>query len=79
MTQQACELPQKALSLTEEERAELAGSLLESLNAGVDEAAGAERNQEIARRVEDLDSGKVKNVPWDTVRLRIASKLTHGK
>jgi putative addiction module component (TIGR02574 family) len=79
MTQQASELLQKALSLSEEERAELAGSLLESLDAGVDEAAEAAWNREIARRIEDLDSGKVKTVPWDTVRSRISSKLTHGK
>jgi putative addiction module component (TIGR02574 family) len=79
MTQQASELLQKALSLSEEERAELAGSLLESLDAGVDEAAEAAWNQEIARRIEDLDSGKVKTVPWDTIRVKISSKLTHGK
>jgi hypothetical protein len=44
MTQQASELLQKALSLSEEERAELAGSLIESLDAGVDEAAVYFRN-----------------------------------
>jgi hypothetical protein len=41
MTQQASELLQKALSLSEEERAEFAGSLIESLDATVDEAAEA--------------------------------------
>jgi putative addiction module component (TIGR02574 family) len=79
MTQQASELLQKALSLSEEERAELAGSLLESLDAGVDEAAEAAWNQEIARRIEDLDSGEVKTVPWDTVRSRISSKVTRSR
>ena len=60
MTQQASELLQKALSLSEEERAELAGSLIESLDASFDEAAGVAWNQEMARRIEDLDSGKAK-------------------
>jgi putative addiction module component (TIGR02574 family) len=77
MTQQASELLQKALSLSEEERAELAGSLIE--NATADEAAEAAWNQEIARRIEDLDSGKAKTIPWEEVRSRISSKLTHGK
>ncbi len=78
MTQQASELLQKALSLSEEERAELAGSLIESLDATVDEAAEAAWNQEIARRIEDLGSGKAKTA-WETVRSRISSRLTHGK
>jgi len=79
MTQQASELLQKALSLSEEERAELAGSLIESLDTTVDAAAEAAWNEEIARRIEDLDSGKTKTIPWKEVRSRISSKLTHGK
>ncbi len=79
MTQQASELLQKALSLFEEERAELAGSLIESLDATVDEAAEVAWNEEIARRIEDLDSGKTKAIPWEVVRSRISSKLRHGK
>ena len=78
MTQQASELLQKALSLSEEERAELAGSLIESLDA-VDEAAEAAWNQEIARRIDDLDSGGAKTVRWEEVRSRISSKLTQGR
>src|SRR5258708_32244441 len=79
MTQQVSELLQKALSLSEGERAELAGSLIESLDATVDEAAEAAWNQEIARRIEDLDSGKAKTVPSKEVRSRTSSKLTHGR
>jgi putative addiction module component (TIGR02574 family) len=70
MTRQTCELLQKALSLSEEERAELAGSLIESLDTSVDEAAW---NQEIACRIEDLDSGKAKTIPWESVPARISS------
>jgi len=79
MTQQASELLQKALSLSEEERAELAGSLIESLDATVDQAAEAAWDEEIARRIKDLDSGKAKTIPWETVRSRISSKLPPGK
>jgi putative addiction module component (TIGR02574 family) len=79
MTEQASELLQKALSLSEEERAQLAGLLIESLDATIDEVAEAAWNQEIAHRIEDLDSGKAKTVRWEEVRARISSKLTHGK
>jgi putative addiction module component (TIGR02574 family) len=79
MTQQASELLQKALSLSEEERAELAGSLIESLDTTVDETSEVAWNEEIARRIADLDSGKAKTIPWEVVRSRISSKLSHGK
>jgi len=79
MTQRTAELLQKALSLSEEERAELAGSLLESLDTAAEEGAEVAWNQEIARRIADLDSGKAKTIPWDEVRSRISAKLTHGK
>ena len=79
MTQQASELLQKAFSLTEEERVELAGSLIERLDPTVDEAAETAWNQEIARRIADLDSGKAKTVPWEAVRSKISSKFTDGK
>ena len=79
MTQQALDLLQKALSLSEEERADLACSLMESLDGGVDEGAESAWNEEISRRVAELDSGKATTVAWDEVRRRISSRLTHGK
>jgi putative addiction module component (TIGR02574 family) len=79
MTQQALDLLQKALSLSEEERADLACSLMESLDAAVEEGAESAWNEEIGRRITELDSGKAKTVPWEEVRRRISSRLTHGK
>ncbi len=79
MTRRALELLQKALSLSDEERAALASSLLESLDAAVDEDVENAWQQEISRRIADLDSGKVKTVPWDEVRARISRRLIHGK
>ena len=75
MTQDATELLQRALALTAEERAELAGSLLESLDGAHDdpEAVEAAWNEEIARRIEDLDSGKVKTVSLETFRRKLSS------
>ena len=75
MTQDATELLKRALALTAEERAELAGSLLESLDGPPDdpEAVEAAWNEEIARRIEDLDSGKVKTVSLETFRRKLSS------
>ena len=77
MTDRASELMQEALSLTEEERAELACSLIDSLDPALDEGAEAAWEQEIGRRIAELDSGKAKTVPWKDVRARISSKLPH--
>jgi len=79
MTQPAFELLQNALTLSDEERAELAGSLIDSLDATVDAGAESEWNREIAVRIEDLDSGKAKTVPWEEVQRRISTKLKHGR
>ena len=74
MTQDATELLKRALALSEDERAELAGSLLESLDDGPDhpEVVAAAWDEEIARRLEDLDSGKVKPVSLETLRRKLS-------
>lgn len=79
MTERTSELMQKALSLSEEERADLACSLIDSLDAIVDEGAETAWEQEIARRIAELDSGRAKTVSWEEVRGRISSKLPNGK
>jgi len=79
MTQQALDLLQKALSRSEQERADLACSLMDSLDSVVDADAETAWAEEIERRVADLESGMVKTVPWDDVRARSSSRLNHGK
>ena len=71
MTQQALDLLQKALSLSEEDRADLACSLMESLDEKVDQGVESAWNEEISSRIADLDSGKAKTVPWDEIRRRL--------
>src|SRR5436190_15937737 len=66
---QFCEHPEnEALNLPIEARAVLAGSLLESLDEVVDENAEATWADEIARRIDDLNTGKAKTVPWSEAR-----------
>lgn len=67
-------LLQEALRLPPEARAALASRLLESLDASVDEDAEVEWSQEIARRIEDLDRGAVKTVPWSVARHQILGR-----
>ena len=75
MTQEVSELLKKALALPPEARATLAGSLLESLDEAVEESAEGEWNNEIARRIGELDSGKVKPIPWAEARRQISAVL----
>ncbi len=77
MTQQALELLQKALSLPEEERTALTRSLIESLEEFAGQGAERAWDEEIARRIADLDSGGAKTVSWEEVRQRISSGLPH--
>jgi putative addiction module component (TIGR02574 family) len=78
MTQQARDLLEKALSLSERERADLACSLLNSLDPSIDQGAEDAWNEEVARRIADLDPGKAKTIPWEEVR-RISSRWMHDK
>ncbi len=64
-------LLEDALTLPQEARAALAGQLLGSLDAQVDENAAAEWSQEIARRLAEIDSGAVKAIPWNEAKKAI--------
>jgi putative addiction module component (TIGR02574 family) len=75
MNPEISELLKKALALPPEARAALAGSLLESLEDTLDASAEEEWNREIARRIEELDSGKVKPIPWADARRQISAIL----
>ena len=79
MTQQALDLLQKALSLSEEERAALADSLLASLDSTVDEGAEKAWEEEISRRIAEIDSGKAKMIAWEEVQEELSSRLKHDK
>ncbi len=75
MTQEAAELLKKALSLPVSERADLAGSLIESLDDTQDESVEAAWDEEAARRMADIDSGGVKPVSVEEARRRLLSAL----
>jgi putative addiction module component (TIGR02574 family) len=75
MTKEAAELLKKALTLPVSERADLAGSLIESLEDTQDESVVAAWDEEVVRRMSDIDSGSVKPVALEDARRRISSAL----
>ncbi|MFZ1157452.1 MAG: addiction module protein [Candidatus Sulfotelmatobacter sp.] len=68
MSPELDDLLQKAMALPPEARAALASSLIESLDQNVDEVAEAAWQQEIARRMDEVQAGKAKTVPWSEVQ-----------
>ncbi len=75
MTKEAAELLKKALTLPVSERADLAGSLIASLEDTQDESVVAAWDEEVVRRMADIDSGSVKPVALEDARRRISSAL----
>jgi putative addiction module component (TIGR02574 family) len=65
---------EEALRLPVAARAALAGHLIESLDESVDEDAELAWDKEIARRIADLDKGKIKTVPWSVARRQILGR-----
>jgi putative addiction module component (TIGR02574 family) len=74
MASDALKLLEEALELPVEARAALVGSLLESLDDVVDEDVEQAWALEIARRLEEVQSGKVRPVPWAEARRRIVGE-----
>jgi putative addiction module component (TIGR02574 family) len=71
MSPEADELLKKAMALPPWERGALAASLIESLDEGEPDLDVEEAWQhEVARRMEEIDSGKVEPVPWLEVKRR---------
>lgn len=68
-------LLEDALKLPATGRAALAARLIESLETEVDEDAEAGWGEEIARRIGELDTGKVHAVPWSETRRRILAAI----
>lgn len=75
MGHDAIEILKKALSLPPDERAEIAGSLIESLDETQDESVQAAWEKEIVRRMGDFDTGKGKPVSIEEFRKKLSSAV----
>ena len=65
----------EAADLSEQDRAALAGLLIESLEGEPDRDVEAARAAEIEKRVAELDAGSVETIPWEQVRQRLIDRL----
>lgn len=65
MTGIARRLYEEALTLPDGDRADLAARLIESLDGDAEGDVDSAWNAEIARRLEALDAGRVRPVPWE--------------
>ena len=65
----------EASELSEEDRAALAGLLIESLEGAPDPDVEAAWAVEIERRGAELDAGTVKSIPWEQIRQRLLDRL----
>ncbi|HEV2399919.1 MAG TPA: addiction module protein [Candidatus Sulfotelmatobacter sp.] len=75
MTPEVSKLLERALALSIEEQKALADSLISNLGGKIDDGVVAAWDEEIARRIQELDSGTVKTIPWEEVRKRNLAKL----
>lgn len=75
MSQRVHDLYREAADLSESERAELAGLLLESLEGEPELDVEAAWAEEIERRVRDIDEGRVETIPWEQVRAQLHARL----
>jgi putative addiction module component (TIGR02574 family) len=75
MSRTFTELWKEASELSEKDRADLAGLLIESLEGEPDEGVEAAWAAEIERRVAELEAGSVRGIPWEEVRQRLLNRL----
>ena len=79
MSPDVSRLLEQALALPVEEQEALAESLIASLGGRLDEGILAAWDEEVGRRIADLDSGKARTIPWEEVRQRNLAKLSRAR
>ena len=70
------ELFDAASELTDRDRAELAGMLLETLDGEPDVDVEAAWAEEVERRVRQVETGEVQLIPWEQVRAELFGRIT---
>ena len=64
-----------ALQLPREERARVAREIIASLDEPADQNVEAAWLAEVERRLDEVERGSAKLVPWDVVRQRVEERL----
>ena len=74
MSPEVADLLKRALALPPDERTALANTLLDSLE-DADESVQAAWDEEVARRMQDLQAGKAVTVPWEELHQELLAML----
>ncbi len=77
MNTESQDLLRSALALPPSDRAALAASLINSLDPTVDDGVDEAWATEVQRRIESIDNGEVKLIPWDDMIREIRDRR-HG-
>jgi len=78
MSPEVSNLLKRALSLPSDERAALANTLLESLETTNESSTSSVEEAwdvEVARRIEDLKTGKAVTVPWEQLHRELLAMV----
>jgi len=78
MSPEVSDLLKRALALPSDERAALANTLLDSLDTPKESATESVEeawDQEVARRIEDLKTGKAVTVPWEQLHRELLAMV----
>jgi len=78
MSKVLAELKERAAQLPESERAELALSLIESLDGPADEGVTKAWDREIERRIAQIERGEAKLIPAEDVFTRLRRRLVYA-
>jgi putative addiction module component (TIGR02574 family) len=84
LTPEVSKLLEQALSLSVEEQEALANSLFSNLDREMSEGPAEEGveeawAEEIKRRIDDIQSGRTKMIPYEQVRRRLAARLADAR
>jgi putative addiction module component (TIGR02574 family) len=74
MSPEVSDLLKRALALPVDERAALANTLLDSLES-TNESVQEAWDEEVARRIEDLKTGKAVTVPWEQLHRELLAMV----
>ena len=79
MTHSVEEIYAEAVELGENDRAALAGLLLNSLEPPADDRLDEAWVTEIKRRIRSLESGEAKEVSWEEARARLWARFNNDR
>ena len=79
MPTKARQVLREALALPPKARADIAGTLLRSLDVPEEAGVDAAWAVEVEQRLREVDSGEARLIPWERVRRRLEAAVNRGR